>query len=176
MQKLLEKVDSLSITVDLWSNRLMKEFLGITCHFIFDWSLRSLILGCNRFRGEHNAENIAHNYEELISFYKLKGKVTHIVTDSASNMLKAFRLPSFDVLIADELDSEPSDEVDEGDIQSVDLTNSLIYLPEHDSCFINTLQLVVKDGFKQAGMINKVLANTANIVSYVRRSIHANDI
>ena len=55
----------------------------------------------------------------------------------------------------------------------MDVTNSLIYLPEHDSCFIHTLQLVVKDGFKQAGMINKVLAN---IVSYVRRSIHANNI
>ena len=113
MKELLEKVDSVSITVDLWSNRLMKGFLGITCHFIFDWSLRSLILGCNRFRGEHNAENIAQNYEELISFYKLKGKVTHIVTDNASNMLKAFRLPGFSVLIADELDSEPSDEEDE---------------------------------------------------------------
>ena len=91
MKELLEKVDSVSITVDLWSNRQMKGFLGITCHFIFDWSLRSLILGCNRFRGENNAENIAQNYEELISFYKLKGKVTHIVTDNASNMLKAFR-------------------------------------------------------------------------------------
>ena len=92
----------------------MKGFLGITCHFIFDWSLRSLILGFNRFRGEHNAENIAQNYEELISFYKLKGKVTHIVTVNASNMLKAFRLPGFGVLIADELDSEPSNEEDEG--------------------------------------------------------------
>ena len=91
-------------------------------------------------------------------------------------MLKAFRLPGFDVLIADELDSEPSDEEDEEDIQSVDVTNSLIYLPEHDSCFIHTLQLVVKGGFKQEGMIKKVLAKTANIVSYVRRSIHGNDI
>ena len=162
MKELLEKVDSVSITVDLWSNRLMKGFLGITCHFIFDWSLRSLILGCNRFCGEHNAENIAQNYEELISFYKLKGKVTHIVTDNASNMLKAFRLAVFGVLIADELDSEPSDEEDEGDIQSVDVTNSLIYLPEHDSCFIHTLQLVVKDGFKQAGMINKARLDSVN--------------
>ena len=50
MKELLEKVDSVSIKVDLWSNRLMKGFLGITCHFIFDWSLRSLILGCKRFR------------------------------------------------------------------------------------------------------------------------------
>ena len=148
MKELLEKVDSVSITVDMWSNRLMNGFLGITCHFIFDWSLCSLILGCDRFRGEHNAENIAQNYEELIWFYKLKGKVTHIVTDNTSNMLKAFRLPGFDVFIADELDSEPSDEEDEGDIQSVAITNSLIYLPEHDSCFIHTLQLVVKMDFK----------------------------
>ena len=169
MKELLEKVDSVFIIVDLWSNRLMKEFLGMTCPTFTN-------LECNRFRGEHNGENIAQNYEELISFYKLKGKVIHIVTDNASNMLKAFRLPGFDVLIADELDSEPSDEEDEVDIQSVDVTNSLSYLPEHDSCFIHTLQLVVKDGFKQAGIINKVLAKTANIVSHVRRSIHANDI
>ena len=76
--------------VDLWSNRQMKRFLGITCYFIFDWSLYSLILGCNRFCGEHNAEHIAHNYEEIISFYKLTGKVTNIITGNASNMLKAF--------------------------------------------------------------------------------------
>lgn len=29
MRDLLEKVDSISITVDLWSNRLIKGFLGI---------------------------------------------------------------------------------------------------------------------------------------------------
>ena len=42
--------------------------------------------------------------------------------------------------------------------------------------FYSYSQLVVKDGFKQAGMINKVLAKNVNIVSYVWRSIRANDI
>ena len=74
MKDLLDMVDTVSVTVDLWSNRQMRGFLGITCHFILDWSLRSLILGCKRFRGQHNAENITEHYEEIISFYKLQGK------------------------------------------------------------------------------------------------------
>ena len=36
--------------------------------------------------------------------------------------------------------------------------------------------MVVKDGFKEAGTVNKVLAKAANIVSYVRKSTYASDI
>ena len=55
----LQVTETVSLTVDLWSNRQMKGFLGITCHFILDWSLRSAMLECKRFKGRHTAENIA---------------------------------------------------------------------------------------------------------------------
>ena len=40
----------------------------------------------------------------------------------------------------------------------------------------HTLQLMVKDGFKNSRGINKVLAKAANIVSYVRKSTKASEI
>ena len=39
--------------------------------------------------------------------------------------------------------------------------------------FAHTLQFVIKDGFKQAGSINKLLSKVSAIVSHVIRSIHA---
>ena len=52
----------------------------------------------------------------------------------------------------------------------------MVYLPQHDSCFAHTIQLVAKDGFKNAKAINKVLAKAASIVSYVRKSVNASEI
>ena len=42
------------------------------------------------------------------------------------------------------------------EIHSINLTNLSIYVTEHDSCLIQQLLLFVRDGFSQAGMINKV--------------------
>ena len=143
MRELFEKVDTVSIKEICGLIVKWRGLLGITYYFSLDWSFYLLILGCNRFRGQHNAENIAHNYVQSISFYKLNDKVTHKVSDTASNMLKTFRSPGFDMLIADELNSEPSDEEGEGNIvQSVGITDSIIYHPEHDPCFSHTLQHV----------------------------------
>ena len=52
----------------------------------------------------------------------------------------------------------------------------MLFLPEHDPCFAHSIQLVVKDGFKDARGINKVLSKAASIVSYVRKSIRATEI
>ena len=41
---------------------------------------------------------------------------------------------------------------------------------EHDPCFAHTIQLVVKDGLKDAGQLNKVLGKVSNLVAHVRRS------
>ena len=92
-------------------------------------------------------------------------------------MLKAFRLPGFDSITVDDSNSDSCDkEDDDEDIQPIDLKDCLIYTQEHDSCYIHTIQLVVRDGFREAGTMNKILAKAANIVSYVCRSIHANEI
>ena len=39
--------------MDLWTNRQMRSFSGITAHFILNWQMESVILGCTRFKGHH---------------------------------------------------------------------------------------------------------------------------
>ena len=52
----------------------------------------------------------------------------------------------------------------------------LQYLPEHQSCFAHTLQLVVKDVMKDIGSsLQKVIANASNIVTHIKKSVHASE-
>ena len=45
----LQKIKYINVTVDLWSNRQMKSYLGMTGHYIISdqWTLESVMLGCN---------------------------------------------------------------------------------------------------------------------------------
>ena len=74
-------------------------------------------------------------------------------------------------------DSPYSSDDDEADDTTPVSDDGLFdYVNEHVSCFAHTLQLVIKDGFKQAAGIDKVLAKTSAIVTHVRKSIHASEI
>ena len=91
----LTSAKSVNLTIDLWSNRQMRGFLGITAHFITDWTLNSVMLACSRFRGHHTAENISEHVDDTVASFAISRKLDHITTDNASNMVKAFRLPGF---------------------------------------------------------------------------------
>ncbi len=174
--ELLGSVECVSVTLDMWSNRQMKGYIGITCHFIKRWSMQTVLLSCQRFHGKHTAENITQYFDGTTTQYNLGDKISNIITDSASNMLKPFRLPGFESSTTDvdsnaDTDSESDDDNNDHDeMEAVDLQESMTYLPEHDPCFAHTLQLVVKDGFKNAGAVDKVLAKVAKIVTFVRKS------
>ena len=51
-----------------------------------------------------------------------------------------------------------------------------INVPMHQPCFAHTVQLVVKDGLKQADQINRVLGKITKFVSHVRSSTKASDL
>ena len=77
------------------------------------------------------------------------------MTDTASNMVKAFKLPGF------QNEEEEHDEEEEGDgtssIDDIDDERNVIYdtLPaEHHGCFAHILQLAVKDGLR---MLHKLI-------------------
>ena len=137
----LSDCTKLSMTIDIWTNRQLRSYIGTTAHFIREWKLQNAMLVCKRFTGRHTADNIVAQYEEVINAFHIRGKITNIVTNNASNMIKAFRLPGF---VVDECDSESDLDDDESDID-ID-KNVFMYLPSHDSCYAHTVQLVVKDG------------------------------
>lgn len=55
LQDVLQSLESVSLTVDIWSDRRLRSYLGITVHFIeCDMQLSSALLCCERFHGEYS--------------------------------------------------------------------------------------------------------------------------
>ena len=96
VQNSLQKAESVCVTVDLWSNRQMRSYFGMTAHFIMDWSMQSVMLACSCFCGSHTVDAIAEEYERVVASFHLTQKLSFVITDSASNMIKAFSLPGFE--------------------------------------------------------------------------------
>ena len=71
----------------------MSNFLGITAHFIdATWKLCGFVLAADSFLEKHTACNIAKAYDDVIEKFKLTSKVTKVVSDNASSMVKAFQI------------------------------------------------------------------------------------
>lgn len=85
----LQSASSVYLTMDLWSSRDMRSFMGITGHFIVGFTLQSM-LACRRFYGSHTGVAIRQSYDEIVSEFEIANKVVAVVTDSASNMVKLF--------------------------------------------------------------------------------------
>ena len=78
---LLAQHESVSITADIWSDRAMRSFLGVTAHILGrnpktgSCGLLSLLLTCQRFHGRHTGENIAQAFEGFIEEFHIGDKV-----------------------------------------------------------------------------------------------------
>lgn len=60
----------------------------MTCHFIDEKTYKrySYVLGCRRIKGSHNFLNIAEVLNEICDIFQINySKITHIITDNASN-------------------------------------------------------------------------------------------
>lgn len=53
LSTLLAETPSVCLTLDMWSNRQIRSYIGITCHFIHNWEPHSAMLACQRFKGKH---------------------------------------------------------------------------------------------------------------------------
>ena len=59
------KVMSL-LTVDLWSDRRLRSYIGITARYIDQEMFRFNNLVCKQIEGEHTWENIIKVYNEIV--------------------------------------------------------------------------------------------------------------
>ena len=173
---MLQEAESCSVTTDVWSSRRMHAYLGVTCHFITrSWHLESVLLSCSHLRGRHTGVNILAEFEEAVEKFNILQRLFRVVTDNASNMLKAFpesvSLPGFD--IDDEDENEDDDDMagcfDEED--EIDDLNDTSLIPKRISCFAHTLQLCVKDGLASpSSIVTKVIAKAAKVVNHIKKS------
>ncbi|XP_025202226.1 uncharacterized protein LOC112599519 [Melanaphis sacchari] len=94
---LIEKVSKqkyICLTTDIWSS-LNKSYLGMTMHYIDENTYQrfSYAIACRRIEGSHNYMNIAKCISEILTSYRIDvTKISHTVTDNATNFGKAFRI------------------------------------------------------------------------------------
>lgn len=159
------------VTADIWSCN-NKSYLGMTCHYINEnnYNRCSYVLGCRRVKGSHTYLNIAKGIIEILKTFNIKNsKITHCVTDNASNFGKAFRTFSMQsqkqnvaptTISLENFNESSSDigsEVDDtnSNVDVVELSNIFldsnelvneydddISLPEHLTCAAHTLSLI----------------------------------
>ena len=82
----------ISLTLDMWSDRRMRSYMGITAHFLDKkMELNSCLLDLTQFTGSHTADNISDKCIAVLTEFEVKDKVYFVVSDNAANMQKAFK-------------------------------------------------------------------------------------
>ena len=138
---LLAKAVQWCVTIDIWTNRNMEAFMGVTAHGIVNYEYESLVLACKPMTGAHTAEHIAELYDSILLDYGLTHKVSAVVSDNASNMVKAFRLPGY-VVDAEIHDGESSDDVDDSTADFPDDEDCPVSIAEPYKCIQEHLRYV----------------------------------
>lgn len=117
-------------------------------------------------------EHILHEYNEIISNFVINKKIFCIISDNATNRVKAFNfgVPEFASLVVRDNEEElftDRDVEDTGDEEEHTI-------PSHKRCYAHCLQLVIKDAFdKSDNSLRKIIVKMSKLVSHVRKSIHA---
>ncbi|KAE9522359.1 hypothetical protein AGLY_017237 [Aphis glycines] len=166
--KLTEQISMKSYictTADIWSCN-NKSYFGMTVHFIDETTFKrsSYALACRRIQGSHNYINIAKTITDILNNFCINvTKISHTVTDNASNFGKAFRVYNQQYIASnvttdttnDTNDLNTSIDVDVTDMSSIiddiqkyisnehiDDDEELILLPNHMTCSAHILNLI----------------------------------
>ncbi len=185
VESITQKARYTSIQMDIWSSRRMHGFLGICISYILNAELHTRLISCKRFPGAHTADKIAEAYSTAIKKFTTPQNVTAIITDNASNMVKAF--PD-----GVQLQAAPSDSTDvsnddadneDDDLQRVPIDWDTVddeascILPGRYGCMAHSLQLVVKDGLGQAAAkVSHTLAKCTSFVGSIHKSCKATEV
>jgi hypothetical protein len=193
-REILKSVGCCSVTVDLWTDRTGRTFLGVTSHFCVSsakaLNLKSLVLALRVFQVKHTGEQI---YEALIDVLKdhgIQDKVTRIITDNGANMVKAIRLVSQKWLddeskeedeedrvvskeeeddeLDEEIDNYGQDEVQEFDEEFIGLMDKN-FANKHMRCFTHSLQLCIKNSLSLIKPYSKLIKKCITIARKSRK-------
>lgn len=177
----LSNSQHVSVTVDIWSDRKMRGFLGVTVHWMERDServqLKTNLLAINRFKGAHTAERICDHFEAICDAYSIKDKLDYIISDNAANMRKAFT-----VCFPGEQDDEDDGDLDDPeiwhdlDVEEQQAVDAAMAKKQRLQCFAHTLQLVVGDGLKETKQASPSLSKMSKLSSLLHTSTTFKDL
>ncbi|XP_019746136.1 uncharacterized protein LOC109528182 [Hippocampus comes] len=175
--------ETVSLTTDIWTDRTMRSFLGVTAHLLAPhpktqtYQLLSILLTCQKFKGRHTGEAIARSFDNVLEDFGIGNKVEFIVTDNASNMKRAFSL-EFPEIDPSGAEGEEGAGVDDGDLwedqdeeDAGAVRQALILASKHRiPCFAHTRQLVIGDGLKELRAVGQPIAKVSKLTTVLHRS------
>ena len=166
VQNKLSAAKSVSLTLDIWTDRRCHSFLAATVHSFVRCEPLTMLLSFVSFKGSHTGLRIAAEIERIVEENHLSGKLAYLVTDNAANMRKAVDVfKAFQFSTEDETgESDASDAITE-DSSTLDDDTVWQSLETDDAqcveqvmaknctsrlaCFAHTLQLTVRDGVEK---------------------------
>lgn len=166
----IEKCSDISLTVDIWSDRRMHSYIGVTMHSFANGLPISRLLAFQYIPGSHTGERIAEALEAIVIQNNLRDKIRCVVSDNASNMRKAMSLilevSDTSVLTDGSIDDESLWEED----SESDSVRGFASEWEHLPCFAHSLQLVVRDGLTALGGARSLLAKCCKLANLLHQS------
>ncbi len=136
----------------------------VSGHGFINNSLKSYVLCFIPLQGSHTANLLLQNYENVISSFGIGTKSVRLVTDNASNNIKAFQhliTPGFENYFEDEDDLDEASvpcandnyakifDIAKTSFDNITANNEFFRIP----CFTHMIQLVVNDVLKQISSI-----------------------
>ena len=91
LQKELDRISYCNISLDLWSDAIVRAYNAVICQGINDdWELQVLPIAFQHIPGSHTNDKIKKQYDEILCNFNLQENIYKIITDQASNMKSAF--------------------------------------------------------------------------------------
>ena len=181
IQIFLSEAQKVSLCSDIWTKKGMtSSYLGITAHFFSrrDHKRHRVTLAVRRMPHPHNAVNIRDITDQVLQEWNIPhSKILAILTDNASNMLKAFQQELHVQDSEDENEELPPDDEDyEEDFETREQDHDLTFktFGKRLSCFAHTLQLVVNK-FSHDSSFASTMKKVNGLVKKVNKSSRATE-
>jgi len=89
IKSILQNVNDLSITTDMWTSDSNKSYITVTCHFIFDDQFFSPVIATKGVSDRHTGQNIAATLTNIFNEWNIANKIITVVSDNGSNIKNA---------------------------------------------------------------------------------------
>ena len=134
----LMQAEFICLITDIWTNVSMVDYLALGASIINSAFIKEiLIIGMIKMPGVHNAENIKIAIESIINRLDFnKAKISSVVTDEGSNMLRLFKQINDSLYINISVDNIDDIEIDQ-DADNVENSENEIAVSLNENSFEN---------------------------------------